>query len=366
MKIIIIGPKTSSLIGFRGELIKEMISRGNEVVAITPDSGYEEEFKILGAKNIKIPFEKNSISLIENIRYFLNIRKILKDEKPDIVFPYTIKPVIFGSIAAKSLGVKKIYSLITGLGYVFIGNDIKVKILRIIVGFLYRISCLISTKIIFQNKDDKQEFIKRKYVKEMKCEVVNGSGVDMEYYKKSVLPSKINFLMIARIIKNKGVIEYLNACKIVKLKYANVTFSYIGAFDKTKDAIKCEDINTFFDDGTVDYIGETTDVRPYIANCSVYVLPSYREGIPRSILEAMSMGRPIITTNAIGCKETVEEGLNGFKVDIHSINQLVDRMEWMIKNKDSIFSMADKSYNICKERFEVKKVNNQMLKIMDI
>lgn len=368
MKIVMIAPKTSTFINFRGDLMKAISEKGNEIIAICPEAGFEEILQNLGARCELISLKKNSTTILDNISYLNNLTKIIKREKPDKVFAYTIKPVIFGSIAAKRAKVTEMYSMITGLGYVYAVNSFKTKILQIICGIGYKIAFKFNKKVIFQNKDDIEEFVHRKYLKREKCELVDGSGVNMERFKRNELPKENTFLMVSRILKQKGVREYFEAAKIVKEKYPDTQFLYVGAEDKTQLALNLDEVKEeFIDTGIVNYCGESNDVPSYIVKSAVFVLPSYyREGVPRTLLEALAMGRPIITTDSIGCKETVKDGQNGFLVPIKDIQSLADKMIYMIEHRDELEKMSDASYEYCKERFDVNIINKRMLEIMEI
>lgn len=367
MKILMIAPKTSTFINFRGDLMKAISNKGNEIVAVCPETGFEKTLKELGARCVCINLKKTSTTIFDNLKYLKDLIKVIESEKPDKIFAYTIKPVIFGSIAGKRAKVKEIYSMVTGLGYVYAVDTFKTKILRIICGIGYKLAFKYNTKVIFQNKDDKEEFIRRKYLKEEKCEVVDGSGVNLERFKRNELPKENVFLMVSRILKQKGVKEYFEAAKIVKEKYPSAEFLYVGAEDKTQAALKLEEVQDYIDNKIVNYCGETSDVPSYIKKCSVFVLPSYyREGVPRTLLEALAMGRPIITTETIGCKETVVDGQNGFFVPIKDSKALADKMIYMIEHRDKLQEMSDKSFEYCKKRFDVNIINKKMLEIMEI
>lgn len=368
MKILLIAPKTSTFINFRADLMKAISEKGNKIVAVCPEGGYEPILAELGAKCVLIPLKKNSLGLFNNMMYLQHLTKIIKKEKPDKIFAYTIKPVIFGSIAAKRAKVKEMYSMITGLGYVYAINTLKTKILRVICGIGYKIAFRYNQKVIFQNKDDREEFVHRNYLSKEKCEVVDGSGVNMEKFKRNPLPTDNTFLMVSRILKQKGVREYLEAAKMVKEKYPEAKFLYVGAEDKTQLAFNLDEVKEkYLDSGIVEYCGESNDVPSYLAKCTVFVLPSYyREGIPRTLLEALSMGRPIITTDTIGCRETVQEGKNGFLVPIKNPEALAEKMIYMIENRKILEKMSDESYTYCKERFDVNMINKKMLDIMQI
>lgn len=366
MKIMMIAPKTSTFINFRGDLMKAISEKGNEIVAVCPEGGFEKTLKELGARCVLISLKKNSTTILDNLAYLNHLTEIIKQEKPDKIFAYTIKPVIFGSIAAKRAKVKEMYSMITGLGYVYTEDSFKTKILQLICGIGYKIAFKYNKKVIFQNKDDIEEFVQRKYLKKEKCELVDGSGVNMDRFKRNPLPEGNTFLMVSRILKQKGVREYFEAAKIVKEKYPDTKFLYVGAEDKTKDALEIETLKNYIDADIIQYMGETNDVPSCITKSTVIVLPSYREGVPRTLLEALAMGRPIITTDVPGCRETVENGINGFLVPAKDADLLAEKMMYMIEHREKLEKMSDASYNYCKERFDVNIINKRMLEIMEI
>ena len=368
MKIMMIAPKTSTFINFRGDLMKAISEKGNEIVAVCPEGGFEDTLKELGARCILIPLKKNSTTIFDNLAYLKHLTEIMKQEKPDKIFAYTIKPVIFGSIAAKRAKIKEMYSMITGLGYVYAVESFKTKILQLICGIGYKTAFKYNKKVIFQNKDDIEEFVHRKYLKKEKCELVDGSGVNMDRFKRNPLPEGNTFLMVSRILKQKGVREYFEAAKIVKEKYPDAKFLYVGAEDKTQLALNLDEVRSeFLDSGIIDYCGESNDVPSYIAKSTCFVLPSYyREGVPRTLLEALAMGRPILTTDTVGCRETVKEGVNGFFVHIKDSKALAEKMIYMIEHREELEKMSDASYHYCKERFDVNIINKRMLEIMEI
>jgi len=366
MKILMISPKSKTLVNFRGDLIKEMVSNGHEVITVGPEDAYEEQINELGAKFWLLKMEKNSTGIVHDIKYMMKLRKIMKEETPDVVFSYTIKPVIYGTLAAKLAGVKNIYPMFTGLGYAFTSKTFKAKIVKLVALFLYRISLPFATKVFFQNKDDLNQFIEKRYINKEKGVLVNGSGVNMDKFAERPMPRDMSFLMIARIMKNKGVIEYLRAARIVKKKHPNINITLLGSIEDMQDSLTFEDIRPFIEDGSIEYFKETKDVRPYIENAAVFVLPSYREGTPRTVLESMAMGRPIITTNAPGCKETVIDGLNGLLVSVGDGKELAEKMIWMIENKREAKKMGQESLKMCKEKYDVKKVNRVMLETMKL
>jgi glycosyltransferase involved in cell wall biosynthesis len=290
--------------------------------------------------------------------------KIFKKQSPDIILSYAIKPVIWSGLASKFCKTD-FYALITGLGFAFQGTSFKRKLLTNLVVFLYRVALKKSKAVIFQNKDNLNLFVDKGIVPRSKSHLVNGSGVDIKKFNVEAFPKgSINFLCISRLLTEKGLREYAAASKIVKKKFPSVIFNLVGAEDTSPDAIPLDEVNRWSD--YINYKSSTMDVRSHIKNAHVYVLPSYHEGIPRSTLEAMSMGRAVITTDATGCKETVENGINGFKVSVRSINELAEKMIWFIEHPEQVELMGIESRRIVVEKFDVHKVNKKMLDIMNL
>lgn len=367
MKIMVISPKNKTVFNFRGDLIKAFIKKGYEVVVTGPNKEYLEDIEKLGASFIEVPFVKDNVGIIGDLKYCSMLRKVIKEEKPDKIFSYTIKPVIYGSIAGGTCGVKEIYPMMTGLGRVYGTDGLKSKILRMITGTLYKIAFRYCKKVIFQNWDDMDLFVKLKYLPKSKCDKIDGSGVNMERFAFSKLPEEKTFLMISRIIKEKGVFEFCEAAKIVKEKHPEAKFVILGGYDSSIGAVRPEELKPYTDAGFVEIPGEVKDVSPILGGCYSFVLPTYyREGIPRTILEAMACGKPILTTNWVGTREAVDDGVNGYLVPIKDGNSLAEKMITLIENPDMAQEMGEASYNICKEKFEVGIINEKMLKMMEI
>ena len=366
MKIIILGTVPNDLLNFRSDLIKDIQKKNYKVIASSSslDDDSKIHMKNLGVTYQPIYLNRHGLNLIGDVRTLMNLYSLFRKHKPDLILAHGIKLVIWGGISAW-LSKIPFYALITGLGFAFQGKSFKRKLLTRLVSFLYKISLINSKAIIFQNKDNRDLFIGKNIISESKTFIVNGSGVDINKYNYTKPPeTDVSFLLVARLLGEKGLREYAAAAKIVKEKFPNIKFELIGAEDASMDAISLEEIKSW--SNYVNYNGSTKDVRPYIKACHVYVLPSHHEGLPRSTLEAMSIGRPILTTNASGCKETVEEGINGFMVPVGSINRLADKMIWFINNKDKIQIMGKQSRKLVEKKFDVRKVNEEMLRIMNI
>jgi glycosyltransferase involved in cell wall biosynthesis len=366
MKFILISPKNRTVYNFRGELIKEIISKGYEVIATGPNKDGLDKIEELEVRFEHIPLNKTGINLLADFKYFFKLWLLFKKEKPDITLGYTIKPIIYGAIAAKLAGVKNISSMVTGVGYVFTSKSLKAKVIRLYVSILYRIGFKCSDTVIFQNADDLKEFTKLGLLKKKKCRIVSGSGVNMQKFKPVKFPETLTFFMLSRVMFNKGIREYLQAAKKVKDNHPEVSFILLGAIENIQDSLTFNDLQPYISNGIIEYYGETDKVSDYYKLCSVYVLPSYREGMPRTVLEAMAMARPIITTDVPGCKETVIDGYNGFLVTVQDVDSLVNKMEWFVNNQDKIIEMGQASYNLCLEKFDVNNVNQKMLIYMNI
>ena len=367
MKFVLISPKNRTVYNFRGDLIKEIVAKGYEVVVVGPDKTDVDKIVALGARFKEIPMIKTGTSISADLKYCEELTRFLKEEKPDVTLGYTVKPVVYGAIAAKRAGVKNINCLITGGGYTFISRSVKARILGLIVRNLYRIGLSDASHVIFQNKDDLEEFCSKHLVSKKKCSYVNGSGVNTEQFKPVPIPSEPTFFMLSRLLKSKGVGEYLEAARTVKKQYPHVKFKLLGKYEYImQDAMDKDYVESFIKDGTIERFEETDDVRPYYEMSSVYVLPSYREGTPRTVLEAMAMGRPIITTDTQGCRETVKEGVNGFLVPIKNSDALAKKMIWFIEHPEDVMKMGQKSYQYVLEKFDVNKVNADMIRNMNL
>lgn len=393
MKIIVLGNYTKSLVLFRGALIRRFVSLGHTVLVYAPedDPDTADMLNSMGAEFRQLRFDRTGTNVILDTLFILRFWLILSREKPDILLSYTIKPVIFGSIAAKLAGIRRCFSVITGLGYTFIGDGTAKRLLRSLVTRLYKRAISYNRHVFFLNKDDFAVFSEHgildqstpfklidgegidinEYTDSCKVmtqtAVINGSGIDLaEYCERPIEKSNIVFLMIARLLRDKGIQEYVDAARIVKENYPAAQFWLVGPLDSNPSAFSLADVQQWSSEGVVTYHGETRDVRPYIKGASVYVLPSYREGLPRTVLEAMAMGRPIITTDAPGCRETVVDGDNGFLVPIKDAPALAHAMEQFILHPELIDKMGHRSRDIVVERFDVNKVNTDILQAMGL
>lgn len=366
MKFVLISPKNRTAYNFRGDLIKKIISCGYEVIVTGPNQDNVEKIEELGARFVEIPMNKNGVNPLHDVKYLLALKKLFKVEKPDVTLGYTSKPVIYGSIAAKMAKVPHVAAMVTGAGYAFTAKTLKAKVIKFIMSVLYKTAFSVADVAIFQNSDDKDQFVKEKLVKDKKCALVNGSGVNTEKFTVAPLPEQITFFMLSRVMYSKGIREYLSAAEIVKSNHPEVRFMLLGACEGIQDSITPDVLQDYVDRGIIEHFGETDTVADYYKQCSVYVLPSYREGTPRTVLEAMAMGRPVITTDAPGCRETVIDGKTGFLVPVKDSEAVAQKMLEFINNPELIGQMGKESLKYCKDKFDVHKVNKDMCKYLKI
>ncbi|NPV51878.1 MAG: glycosyltransferase family 4 protein [Candidatus Methanofastidiosum sp.] len=368
MRIMVLSSYAPTLFYFREDMMIEMLKNGHDVIAAAPEPEreWETKFKERGIKYVSINgVDRTSTNPIKDIVGFFSILKVIIKEKPDKIFAYHAKTIIYGCIAAKLAGIKEIYALMGGLGSV-LRNENKKNFARRILKLEYKAAFNFCNKVFFQNKDDSREMLDSGLIKESQIVMINGSGVNLNKFTEKPIPQNLVFLFVGRIIRDKGVIEYIKAAKIVKERYPIVRIQIVGYFDTNPSAIKEEEIQDYIRNGIIEYLGSTDDVRPFLERCSVFVLPSYHEGTPKSVLEAMAMGRAIITTDAPGCRETVINGVNGFLVPVKNAGALAEKMIWMIEHKEELEKMGKESLRICYEKFDVNKVNAIIMKTMKL
>jgi glycosyltransferase involved in cell wall biosynthesis len=364
-RVLIIGSFAPSLIHFRGPLIEAMVKAGHRVVAAAPDiESVAGAVSALGARPREIPVRNVSLNPLALLRSYKAARALIRDERPDVILAYTIKPVIVAALAGRAEKVTTIVSLITGAGYAFTaGRELRRLVSRIAASFLYWVALRRSDVVIFQNPDDERLFRDLRLVpRSGTTYVVNGSGVDLAQFSPVPLPNGIAFLMIARLLKDKGIREFARAAKRLKAAHPNVSLILVGDLDPSPDSLSRTELDDLIRCG-IDYRGHLKDVRPAIADSSVYVLPSYyREGTPRSVLEAMAMGRAIITTNSPGCRETVRNGENGFLVQPRDADSLHAAMMRFVEEPSLALTMGRASRKLAEEKYDVRNVNASVLR----
>lgn len=367
---IVVGALGSSLLNFRGELLRLLVKKFGPGIAAsdTVSPHFVSELSALGVSHVEYPISRSGLSPSEDLNTLRALAKLFKSVAPSHVLAYTIKPVIWGGIALWARPEVKFTALVTGLGYVFEPGGLKRKVVRAVAKRLYQVALRRADAVIFQNPDNRDTFVAMKIVDPRKCHVVNGSGVEVSRYAVEPLPTaeRPRFLLIARLLGDKGVREYVESSRILAKRGVDVEVVLAGPVDPSPDGIELKEVESWVEEGAVTYLGELKDVRPAMASAHVYVLPSYHEGMPRTVLEAMSMGRPILTTDVSGCRETVVNGENGWLVPKGDAEALAERMQWFVDNRDQWERMGLASRAVAEDRFDVHKVNRDMLQIMGL
>ncbi len=371
MKFLLVAGLANSLLNFRGPLIAALQARGLRVHVAAPELPAGHAIRVqLEAQGLivhSIPMLRTGTNPLADLQAFCALWHLMRRIRPDCVLGYTIKPVIYGSLAAWLAGVPQRFALVTGLGYVFQGEGQRGQ-LQALVQRMYALALARTHKVFFQNPDDEALFRRRCILAAdtLSC-VVNGSGVDVASFNVAPLPpGPPRFLLIARLLGDKGVREYAQVARRIRAAHPDVQCVLVGWIDSNPDAIAQHELDAWVAEGSIEFLGRLADVRPAIADCSVYVLPSYREGTPRTVLEAMAMGRAIITTDAPGCRETVADGDNGFLVPVRSVDALEQAMLKFIAQPALASRMGRRARQVAEEKYDVHKVNAVMLREMGI
>ena len=365
-RVALIAGLAESLVNFRGPLIEALLAAGHEVVTLGPEA-QPATLDWLGARGIAyrtIPLARAGLSPGGDLSTYRALKAELKALRPDAVIAYTIKPVVYGMLAARAAGVPHRHVMITGLGYAFTDGEasLKRRLVGLVARLLYRLGLRQAETVLFQNPDDLATFRRLGLLSPTsRTGIVNGSGVDTARFEGTPLPAAPVFLMVSRLVADKGVGEYLKAARIVKAQRPQAQFRLVGPADPNPAALPPGLLAAAVADGIVTYPGEMRDVRPAVAEASVYVLPSYREGTPRSVLEAMAMGRPVITTDAPGCRETVSAGVNGLLVPVKDVDGLAAAMIRLCDDAALRAEMGAKGRQIAVEKYDAGAVARSVL-----
>lgn len=371
MKILLIGNQSSTIILFRKKLIEQLVSRGVQVHVLVMDNdrGNFQQISTFGAIPEQYKFSRSGMNPVSDLVNTIALSKKIRHINPEVVFCFFPKPVIFGTLAAKFAGVKNVYNLLEGLGFCYTAHlkkdSFKKQVLRAIQTFLYKLTLPRAKKVLFLNCDDYQDLVLENNIKISESEVIGGIGVDLKDYSYNKPDTTIiHFGMVSRLLVEKGVREFVQAAKIVKSKFPDVKFSIAGAIDDNPGGITREQLNVWKQEGHVEFLGQISDVKSYLSELSVFVLPSYREGIPRSTQEAMSIGRAIITTDVPGCRETIIHGLNGLMVPPWNVEALASAMTSLIADPDQIVSMGMESRRMAEEKFDDNAATEKLINIL--
>ena len=368
MKIIISASSGNSLVNFRGNLIKSMSKRGHQVICMSCEKEeiIEEAIHKLGASYQRVNLSRTGTNPFFDILTFFSYLRILKNHKPDLYFAYMSKPVAYGGLAARINKVPHINILVTGLEIAFYSNGFKNLVVKNLLVFLFKRVHKSAENIFFQNPDDLITFSELGVVNPQKTTIVNGSGVDLTFFTQKPLPKSPVILMIARLVWSKGIREFLEAAARIHIDNPNAEIMLVGGLDSNPESLTKNELEQNILKSNIKYIGQVEDVRPYLERCSIFVLPSYHEGTPRSVLEAMAVGRPIITTDAPGCRETVIDGYNGFLVPVMNSTVLYEKMRILVEDSKLRERMANNSFKICKDKYDVNLVNKILLEKMGL
>lgn len=361
MRIAIVINTSWNIFNFRYSLIRAFLAEGHEVVAIAPKDSYSQKLINAGCRFVPVAMEKGT-NPFTDLRLTWRLYRVYQRVKPDVVLHYTIKPNIYGAVAAHYAKIPAINN-VSGLGTVFIVKDI----ISAVALRLYKLAFRYPAKVFFQNEDDRQLFLRYNLVKPEKTDALPGSGIDLLRFRPAT-PFKQNqpftFLMVARVLYEKGIVEYIEACKRVKKQYPDVKCQLLGLVDeRSRSGVKIKKLEEWLATGAVEYLGTTDHVAPVIAEADCVVLPSYREGTPRTLLEAAAMGKPLIATNVPGCREVVKNGVNGLLCRVRSAEDLAAKMLQMLDmSVAQLEEMGKESRLIAETKFDDRFVIDKYLK----
>ena len=365
-KIALVYNSSWYLYHLRRDFIQFLQDKGFEVVAICPGDEATPLLKDMGIRWVDLNIKPRGTNPWRDFQTFIRLYRVFKKEQPNMVFNYTIKPIIYGSLAAKLTGIRPVFSMVPGRGSLYMDRSDAGRLLRKIVLPVYRTALKSNKRVYFQNKQDKKLFLKTLLIGKDQAVVMNGSGVNLQWFQPEIEKTRPQtFLLMARLLKEKGILEYVDAARRLREKYPQARFNLLGPLETGKGAIKKKQIDNWREEGVIQYLGKTVDVRPHIAECEVFVLPSYyREGLPKSLLEALAMGKPVITTNWPGCREVVVNKSNGYLVPIKDPVALADAMERFLADPGLSKRMGLDSRQMAVNRFDVNHVNEILFTTM--
>ena len=361
--VLIVSNDSKSLIDFRWGLIQSLRQRGTSVTIVCTQDGFFQALQQAAQQDqvrvIPYPIHNSGLNPLADLKFMIWLKRLYKTQAITHALLYRVKPVIYGALAALGTPVKAI-ATITGLGYVYTQKTLKTTILRFITNQLYRLSLAQCHWVFLQNKDDQRFFMNQRLVSPAITSVVGGSGVDLDQFPATPLPQTMSFLMAARLLKDKGVQEYLAAAADLKKKYPDVNFKLAGGASDNPAALKVEDVQEFCQTHNLIYMGQVNDMPQILRESSIFVLPSYREGMPRAGLEALSCGRPIITTDTQGCRDLISD--NGILVPVQDTDTLKNAMEQLIlSDRTQLEKFASHSRKLAETVYDVRLVNQAMI-----
>jgi len=366
-KVILVHNTTKYLHLHYVELMQKLLDGGWDVKCVAPRDPAAEPLEGMGIECVDINLSRRGMNPVLEAGGLRALYAVFRRERPDAVLNFSIKPAIYGSLAARLAGVGRICSMITGLGYVFLGRGLLPRVLSKAAGWAYRTALSGNYRVFFQNPDDRNFFLERSIVDEDQCVVLQGTGIDTKRFSPrapSTTGQGTGFLMVTRLLADKGVREFAQAARMIRADHSQVRCGLLGSWDDNPSIIGREELETWSGNGWIEYLGHTDDVAEVIADYDVFVLPSYREGLPRATLEAMAMGKPVVTTDAPGCRETVVDGVNGFLVPPRDPAALRAAMDRFVADPSLIESMGRASREMALRKYDVHEVNNEIVQVL--
>lgn len=361
-KVLFICSSSQSIYNFRLPLIKKMEAAGYCVETVSFDDKYGELLAQNGVRNHCVENDNRSVNPLKIRRLKKNLRQLIEEIAPDVVFTFMAKPNVYGVLAARKAGVKNVFSMVEGAGDPFIKTGVKWKIVKTVECRLYKKAFRHAKKVFFLNADDRNEFLGMRLVREGQTVLINGVGVDTERFAyREVDPSSKTFIMVARMLTTKGVWDYCECARLVRSREPDARFLYLGA----EGDLRASDIEPYVKNGDIEYLGNVTDVRPYLASSLMMILPSYREGKPMSVMEAEAVGRGVIVSDSIGCRDMVIDGFNGFIVGKKSPDEMADKCLTVLRDKSLAKKMGDNARKIAETVFDQNVVNGGILEVLD-
>lgn len=351
-----------NIYNFRRNLIGRLNHEGYQVLGIAPRDEYSNRLESIGCRYLELPMQNKGTNPIAELGLMYRLYRLLKCEKPSVVLAYTIKPNVYGAIVCGLLGIP-IINNVSGLGTVFLTTNWITWVSR----WMYRFSFSYSTRVFFQNQSDCDQFVREKLIDPASCRLLPGSGIDLAHYAYSERKRSpaIRFLLSGRLLKDKGVLEFVDAARQL-VQRGEAEFCLLGFVDiDNKTALAREEVEAWEHEGVVHYLGATDDVRVELARCDCFVLPSYREGMSKALLEAAAVGRPIITTDVPGCREIVHDGVSGFLVEPRSVSDLAAKMQKMLElTHEQRLEMGRQSRKIVEQGFSEDIVIKQYVDVI--
>jgi glycosyltransferase involved in cell wall biosynthesis len=373
VSIAVLSNSSETLCNFRGDLIRSLVEGGHRIYALAPDydAAKRTQVEALGATPVDIPLERNGLNPLRDLKTVWLLYRFLRGRRPAVFFGYFMKPVIYGTIAAWLAGVPRRVSMVAGLGFVFINAEqnppLKARLLKFAVKLLYAIAFRCADKVIFQNRDDLSLMQVGGVVPRGRAVLVNGSGVNLERFSSAPTRQSgkpLTFVWTGRLLREKGVLELVEATRAIRDEGHDIEVVLVGGVDGNPGSLQEAEVRQWHDEGIVRWAGKVDDVRPYLQNADIFVLPSYREGLPRSTQEAMATGLAVITTDVPGCRETVVDGVNGMLVTVRSASALAEAMRRYVNDPSLAVRHGKASLELVRAKFDVEVINQAMRNVL--